>query len=218
MPLSSLSDALITRLSSQPHTNEEIEIAQRPSRPRVVEVAAVRDRQTLVVARGPNFMKALRAHLRQSQSHAQAQASSSHTQPVGASTSATHPAPGTAAAQPPPIPWWGHIVLFLCCTSPHAEGLLRLFFFPFPSGFLYNDPSHVGQIRERLTTIIPNLMIKVLLIAISSSERVFRCILRADTGFYQRLLLRMVVTIHWSLGQSAPLSKNPQLVQTHSSS
>ncbi|KIK45762.1 hypothetical protein CY34DRAFT_801228 [Suillus luteus UH-Slu-Lm8-n1] len=126
-PLSSRPDELITRLSSpfrsQPHTNEEIELAQRPSRPRVVDVAAVRDKQTLVVARGPNFMKALRAHLRQSQSHAQAQASSSHTQPTGASTSATHPAPGTAAAQPPPIRWWAHIVLFLCCTSPHANGL-----------------------------------------------------------------------------------------------
>ncbi|KAG2753745.1 hypothetical protein P692DRAFT_201784823, partial [Suillus brevipes Sb2] len=125
-PLSSRSDPLITRLSSlfrsQPHTNEEIELAQRPSRPRVVDVAAVRDRQTLVVARGPKFMKAFRAHLQQTQSHAQAQASSSHTQPVGASTSATHPAPGTAAAQPPPISWWAHIVLFLCCTSPHANG------------------------------------------------------------------------------------------------
>ncbi|KIK45764.1 hypothetical protein CY34DRAFT_495835 [Suillus luteus UH-Slu-Lm8-n1] len=124
-PLSSRSDALITRLSSlfrsPPHTNEEIELAQRPSRPRVVDVAAVRDKQTLVVARGPKFMKAFRAHLQQSQSHAQAQASSSHTQPADASTSATHPAPGTAAAQPPPIPWWAHIVLFLCCTSPHAE-------------------------------------------------------------------------------------------------
>jgi hypothetical protein len=48
-PSSSNPDALITRLSSlfrsQPHTDEEIEHAQRPSRPRVVEVAAVRDRQ-----------------------------------------------------------------------------------------------------------------------------------------------------------------------------
>ncbi|KAG2751533.1 WD40 repeat-like protein [Suillus brevipes Sb2] len=126
-PLSSRPGALITRLSSlfhsQPHTNEEIELAQRPSRPRVVEVAAVRDKQALVVARGPKFMKALRAHLQQSQSHAQAQASSLHVQFANASTSATHPVPGTAAPQPPPpIPWWAHIVLFLCCTSPHANG------------------------------------------------------------------------------------------------
>jgi hypothetical protein len=79
--------------------------------------------QTLVVARGPKFMKAFRAHLQQSQSHAKAQASSSHTQPVDASTSVTPPAPGTAAAQPPPIRWWAHIVLFLCCVSPpHANG------------------------------------------------------------------------------------------------
>jgi hypothetical protein len=79
--------------------------------------------QPLVVARGPMFMKAFRAHLQQSQSHAQAQASTSHTQSVGASTSATPLAPGTAAPQPPTIPWWTHIVLFLCCTSPsHANG------------------------------------------------------------------------------------------------
>ncbi|KAG2744028.1 WD40 repeat-like protein, partial [Suillus brevipes Sb2] len=125
-PLNSRPDALITRLSSlfrsQPHTNEEIELAQRSNRPRVIDVAAVRDRQTLVVARGPMFMKAFRAYEQQTQSHAQAQASSSHTQLVGASTSATHPAPGTAAAQPPPISWWAHVVLFLCCTSAHANG------------------------------------------------------------------------------------------------
>ncbi|KIK45759.1 hypothetical protein CY34DRAFT_495827 [Suillus luteus UH-Slu-Lm8-n1] len=61
-------------------------------------------------------------------------------------------------------------------------------------------------------------MIKVPLSAISPSERVFKCILRADIGFYQRLLLRMVVTIHWPLGQPKPLSKNLQLIWTHSSS
>ncbi|KAG1730723.1 hypothetical protein EDD22DRAFT_400136 [Suillus occidentalis] len=122
-PLSSRSDALITRLSSlfrsPPRTNEEL--AQRPSHPRVVEVAAVRDKQALVVARGPQFEKARRAY-EQAKLHAQTQASSSHAQPADASTSATHPAPGTAVAQPPPIRWWVHIVLFLCCTSPHAEG------------------------------------------------------------------------------------------------
>ncbi|KIK45778.1 hypothetical protein CY34DRAFT_496410 [Suillus luteus UH-Slu-Lm8-n1] len=116
-PLSSRPDALITRLSSLFRSQP-----QRPSRPRVIDVAAVRDKQTLVVARGPKFMKAFRAYVQQSQSHAQAQASSSHTQPVSASTSATPSAPGTAAAQPSPIPWWAYIVLFLCCTSPHANG------------------------------------------------------------------------------------------------
>jgi hypothetical protein len=50
-PLSSRPYALISRLSSlfhrQPHTNsdEEIALSQYPSRPRVVEVAAVRDKQ-----------------------------------------------------------------------------------------------------------------------------------------------------------------------------
>jgi hypothetical protein len=50
-PLSSRPYALISRLSSlfrsQPHTNsnEEIALSQCPSRPRVVEVAAVRDKQ-----------------------------------------------------------------------------------------------------------------------------------------------------------------------------
>ncbi|KIK43473.1 hypothetical protein CY34DRAFT_710664 [Suillus luteus UH-Slu-Lm8-n1] len=124
-PLSSRPDALISRLSSlfrsQPHANEEIKLTQRPSRPGVVGVAAVRDRQALVVARGPQFEKAKRAY-EQAQLHAQAQALSSHTQPADASTSAT-PAPGTAAAQPPPIQWWAQIVLFLCCASPsHANG------------------------------------------------------------------------------------------------
>ncbi|KAG1759779.1 hypothetical protein EDD22DRAFT_124337 [Suillus occidentalis] len=123
--LSSCSDALISRLSSlfhsQPHTNEKIELTQRLSRPRVVEVAAVRDRQALVVARGPQFEKAKRAY-EQAKLDAQAQALSSHTQPADASTSVTT-APGTAAAQPPPIQWWAQILLFLCCASPsHANG------------------------------------------------------------------------------------------------
>ncbi|KAG1734370.1 hypothetical protein EDD22DRAFT_361068 [Suillus occidentalis] len=120
-PLSSRSDALISRLTSlfrsQPHVNEEIELTQRRSRPRVVEVAAVRDRQALVVARGPQFEKAKRAY-EQARLHAQTQASSSHTQPADASTSTTHPAPVTTASQPPPISWWAQIVLFLCCFDP----------------------------------------------------------------------------------------------------
>jgi hypothetical protein len=33
---------------SQPHTNEEIELSQHPRRPRVVEVAAVKDREVYV--------------------------------------------------------------------------------------------------------------------------------------------------------------------------
>ncbi|KIK42923.1 hypothetical protein CY34DRAFT_804415 [Suillus luteus UH-Slu-Lm8-n1] len=119
---SSRPDAPITRLSSlfrsRPHTDKKIKLAQLPSQPHVVEVAAVRDKQALVVARGPQFEKAKRAHEQQTQSHAQAQASSSHTQPANTSTSATPPAQGTAATQSPPIPWWAQVVLFLCCASP----------------------------------------------------------------------------------------------------
>ncbi|KAG1867770.1 hypothetical protein F4604DRAFT_922043 [Suillus subluteus] len=120
MPSSSRPDAFISRLSSlfrsHPRTNEEIQPTQRSSYPPVVEVAAVRNKQTLVVARGAQFEKAKR-------SHGQAQAPSSHTQPADPSTSATLSAPGTAAAQPPPIPWSAQIVLFLCCASPpHASG------------------------------------------------------------------------------------------------
>jgi len=40
---------LLTSLfSSQPHTNEEIELSQYPGRPSVVEVAAVRDREVCI--------------------------------------------------------------------------------------------------------------------------------------------------------------------------
>jgi hypothetical protein len=133
-PLSSRPYALISPLSSlfrsQPHTNEEIELTHRPSRPRVVEVAAVRDRKPLVVAQGPQFKKAKRAYEQQTQLHGQAQASSSHTQPVDTSTSAIPPASGTSTTtagatttQSLPIPWWSQIVLFLCCaSSQHANG------------------------------------------------------------------------------------------------
>ncbi|KAG1867690.1 hypothetical protein F4604DRAFT_919757 [Suillus subluteus] len=129
MPSSSRPDALISWLSSvfrsQPHANEEIKLTQRPRHPPVVEVAAVHDKQTLVVAQGPQFKKAKRAY------EQQAQVSSSHTQPADASTSAIPLAPGsttagTVVAQSPPIPWWTRIVLFLCCASPpgppHANG------------------------------------------------------------------------------------------------
>jgi hypothetical protein len=52
-PSSPRPDALINRLSSlfrsQPHANEEIKLAQRPNRPRVVEVAAVRDKKVCLL-------------------------------------------------------------------------------------------------------------------------------------------------------------------------
>ncbi|KAG1797756.1 uncharacterized protein HD556DRAFT_1355098 [Suillus plorans] len=90
-------DALIDRLSSffrsQPHNDEEIELPQRPRRPHVVEVAAVRDRQALYVAPRPRPRP--------------------RTQPNG---TATH-------AQSQPITWWAHVVLFLCCVSlQHTHG------------------------------------------------------------------------------------------------
>ncbi|KAG2354179.1 WD40-repeat-containing domain protein [Suillus spraguei] len=123
IPSSSHPAVLISRLSSflhsQPHTNDEIELTQRLSRPPVVEVAAVRDKRPLVVAQGPQFKKAKRAYEQKNQSHGQTQASSSHSQSVGGSTSVSPPAPGTAAAQPPPISWWAQTVLFICCV--HAN-------------------------------------------------------------------------------------------------
>jgi hypothetical protein len=50
-PSSSHPDTLISRLSSlfRSHTNEEIDLTQRTSRPRVVDVAAVRDRQVCLL-------------------------------------------------------------------------------------------------------------------------------------------------------------------------
>ncbi|KAG2133524.1 WD40-repeat-containing domain protein [Suillus bovinus] len=60
--LDTLSNRLFSLSRSQPHTNGEIELSQRPNHPRVVEVAAVRDKKPLVVARGPKFMKAKRAY------------------------------------------------------------------------------------------------------------------------------------------------------------
>ncbi|KAG2343321.1 hypothetical protein BDR05DRAFT_310617 [Suillus weaverae] len=56
-PSGSRPDALMNILSSlfrsQPHTNEEIELPQRASCPRVVEVAPMRDREVLFVAERP---------------------------------------------------------------------------------------------------------------------------------------------------------------------
>jgi hypothetical protein len=92
-----------------------------------------------------------------------------------------------------------NLIMLIVASEGQCFPCFPLSRFPFSPGFLYNDPSHVRQIRKRLTTFIPDLIIKDLLSAISSSERVFRCIPRADTGFCQRLLLRMVVTTCWLL-------------------
>lgn len=97
---------LLGRLSSlfrrsHPNTNEATELQRRPRRsifsphgPRVVTVAAVQDRKPLAVAPRPKRER------------------SSHTQSAGTTT------PGAIPAQPQHIPWWAHVVLFLCCASP----------------------------------------------------------------------------------------------------
>ncbi|KAG2343289.1 WD40 repeat-like protein [Suillus weaverae] len=102
-PSSANVHALLERLSSFFHHSRSnadggYELQQRPSRsifsrgPPIVEVAAVQDRKPLAVAP------------RQVQDR-------SHTRPPGTT------APGATPAQSPPIPWWAHVVLFLCCTS-----------------------------------------------------------------------------------------------------
>ncbi|KAG2145820.1 hypothetical protein DEU56DRAFT_978866 [Suillus clintonianus] len=90
-------DALISRLSSlfrsQPHTNQEIELPQRPWRPHVVQVAPMRDREVLFVApRSPPDRP--------------------HAQPNGTAT------PGARPAYPLALRLLAHLVLFLCCASP----------------------------------------------------------------------------------------------------
>ncbi|KAG1778784.1 hypothetical protein EV702DRAFT_1195806 [Suillus placidus] len=108
-------------------------------RPRVVDVAAVRDKQALFVARRPERDKAKQVQEHQKQLHSQAQTSASQTQPAIASTSTRPPAPGPNAPTPGPnattpsaaatrsqpirTPLWARLVLFLCCASPpHTNG------------------------------------------------------------------------------------------------
>ncbi|KAG2110101.1 hypothetical protein DEU56DRAFT_905606 [Suillus clintonianus] len=118
---------------SPSNINQATELQQRPRRsifshssPRVVEVAAVRDKKALFVAPRPKKKT-------QAQPQGQAQSSSSQSQPAAASTSTTPPA---AAAAPTPAPdtntaipgaatvranilrFLSHLVLFLCCAYP----------------------------------------------------------------------------------------------------
>ncbi|KAG2737597.1 WD40 repeat-like protein [Suillus brevipes Sb2] len=99
------------------HADGAIELQQRPTRsvfsrrPPIVEVPAVRDKQSLFVARRPERDKATQTQQQQSQSH-------------GQGSSATPHAPGTNAATPGARPTHSrfvqllaHLVLFLCCTS-----------------------------------------------------------------------------------------------------
>ncbi|KAG0693093.1 WD40-repeat-containing domain protein [Suillus ampliporus] len=124
--------ALLARLSSlfhRPQINARAATSpqQRPRRsihphhrPPRVDVAAVRDRQALFVARRPERDKPKPAQ----QPQHQPQASTSQT--PTASTSTTPPAPATSIATPSaaitqprrPIPLWARLVLFICCASP----------------------------------------------------------------------------------------------------
>ncbi|KAG2739634.1 WD40 repeat-like protein [Suillus brevipes Sb2] len=105
------------------HADGAIELQQRPTRsvfsrrPPIVEVPAVRDKQSLFVARRPECDKATQTQQQQSQSH-------------GQGSSATPHAPGTNAAAPGARPTnsrfvqlLAHLVLFLCCTSAQRAGV-----------------------------------------------------------------------------------------------
>ncbi|KAG1862764.1 quinon protein alcohol dehydrogenase-like superfamily [Suillus subalutaceus] len=107
---------LFRRTPSNIH--EATELQQRPRRSvfsRVVEVAATRDKRTLVQPHG--------------QSQGQAQSLPSQSQHAAAPTSTTPPAPDTNTATPGTtsvrinlLPLLARLVLFLCCTSlPHAN-------------------------------------------------------------------------------------------------
>ncbi|KAG2125797.1 hypothetical protein DEU56DRAFT_983108 [Suillus clintonianus] len=121
---------------SPSNINQATELQQRPRRsifshssPRVVEVAAVRDKQALYVA-PPQAKKT------QAQPQGQAQSSSSQSQPAAASTStappapAPTPAPDTTTAIPVAatvrtniLRFLARLVLFLCCAyPPQADG------------------------------------------------------------------------------------------------
>ncbi|KAG2145845.1 WD40-repeat-containing domain protein [Suillus clintonianus] len=101
MPSGSRPDGFISRLSSlfrsQPHTNEEIGLPQRPCRPHVVEVAPMRDKEPLFVA--PRSLP-----------------DRPHAQPNGTAI------PGARHEYPLALRLLAHVVLFLCCASPqHAD-------------------------------------------------------------------------------------------------
>ncbi|KAG2096531.1 WD40-repeat-containing domain protein [Suillus discolor] len=106
-----LIDSLSSLFRSQPHTNEEIELPQRSRRPRVVEVAAVRDREVIFTAPPP-----LERTQQQTQSHAQ----ESFTTQQAAGTNSDTPRPRHPHSLP--VRLLCDLVLFLCCASPrHAN-------------------------------------------------------------------------------------------------
>ncbi|KAG2125778.1 quinon protein alcohol dehydrogenase-like superfamily [Suillus clintonianus] len=94
-------DGLISHLSSlfrsQAHTNEDIELPQRPWRPRVVDVAPMRDREVLFVAqRSPPDRPNTQSN--------------------------SNSIPGARPTYSLPVRMLAHLVLFLCCASPQHDG------------------------------------------------------------------------------------------------
>ncbi|KAG1835771.1 hypothetical protein DFJ58DRAFT_201082 [Suillus subalutaceus] len=117
---------LLSPFRSSKNDGEATELHQRQKRtlfprrsPPAVEVPAVRDKQALFVARGPEQDKA-----QQQQPHRLAQALASQTQPTASSTSTAPPAPDPNTTKPgaPTVKSrifsvLAHLVLSVCCAS-----------------------------------------------------------------------------------------------------
>ncbi|KAG1732079.1 hypothetical protein EDB19DRAFT_1305835 [Suillus lakei] len=98
---SSRPDGLIIRLfslfRSQPHTNEDIKVPQRPSHPHVAGVAAMEDRGTLFV------------------SDSRPQTDLPHPQSAGTTTPSARPARSRT------LQLLAHLGLYLCCVCNHQQ-------------------------------------------------------------------------------------------------
>lgn len=126
----SISPVLLGRLPllfrrSHSHTSESTEIQQHSRLttlfrhgPLTLQVAAVRDKQALFVARRPEYEKAKQMQLQKTQSQGQVQVLSSQTQPTDASTSEKPPATDAATVQLQPLSLLARLVLIICCASP----------------------------------------------------------------------------------------------------
>ncbi|KAG1725602.1 hypothetical protein EDB19DRAFT_260708 [Suillus lakei] len=103
---------------TESNTDGATELQQRPKRtifsrgPRIVEVAAVRDKEALFVAPPP-------AQQTQQQNQSHGQGSSTTPPPPGTNTTT----PGARPTHSLPLRLLAHLVLFLCCAYPqHADG------------------------------------------------------------------------------------------------
>ncbi|KIK33004.1 hypothetical protein CY34DRAFT_813912 [Suillus luteus UH-Slu-Lm8-n1] len=111
-----------TSLFRHSHADGAIELQQRPTRsifsrrPPIVEVSAVRDKQSLAVARRPERDKATQTQQQQSQSHGQGSSTTPHAPGTNAST------PGARPTNSRLVRLLAHLVLFLCCTSAQRAG------------------------------------------------------------------------------------------------